>query len=108
MSKHFDAIIIGTGQAGPSLAERFSAAGMTVAIIERHKFGGTCLNTGCTPTKTMVASAYAAHVARQGAAYGFDVPGEVRVDIKRVKARKDEISGRWSQGVEERLRGLKN
>ena len=108
MPHHFDAIIIGTGQAGPSLAERFSAAGMTVAIIERHKFGGTCLNTGCTPTKTMVASAYAAHVARRGAEYGFDVNGDVRVDIKRVKARKDEISGQWSRGVEERLRGLKN
>ena len=108
MSQHFDAIIIGTGQAGPSLAERFSAAGMAVAIIERHKFGGTCLNTGCTPTKTMVASAYAAHVARRGAEYGFDVKGDVRVDIKRVKARKDEISGRSSRGVEEWLRGLKN
>jgi pyruvate/2-oxoglutarate dehydrogenase complex dihydrolipoamide dehydrogenase (E3) component len=108
MSQHFDAIIIGTGQAGPSLAERFSAAGMAVAILERGKFGGTCLNTGCTPTKTMVASAYAAHLARRGAEYGFDVQGEVRVDIKRVKARKDEISGRWSRGVEERLRGLKN
>jgi len=62
--KHFDAIIIGTGQAGPSLAGRFSAAGKTVAVIERHKFGGTCVNTGCIPTKTMVASAYAAHIAR--------------------------------------------
>ena len=108
MSQHFDAIIIGTGQAGPSLAERFSAAGMAVAIIERHKFGGTCLNTGCTPTKTMVASAYAAHVARRGAEFGFDVKGDVRVDMKRVKARKDEISGRSSRGVEEWLRGLKN
>ncbi len=108
MSQHFDAIIIGTGQAGPSLAERFSAAGMAVGIIERHKFGGTCLNTGCTPTKTMVASAYAAHVARRGAEFGFDVKGDVRVDMKRVKARKDEISGRSSRRVEEWLRGLKN
>ena len=107
MSQHFDAIIIGTGQAGPSLAARFSAAGMAVAIIERHKFGGTCVNTGCFPTKTMVASAYAAHVARRGAEYGFDVKGDVRVDMKRVKARKDEISGRSSRGVEEWLRGLK-
>ncbi len=65
--KQFDAIIIGTGQAGPSLAARFSTAGKTVAIIERHKFGGTCVNTGCIPTKTMVASAYAAHIARRGA-----------------------------------------
>ena len=108
MSQHFDAIIIGTGQAGPSLAARFSATGIAVAIIERHKFGGTCVNTGCFPTKTMVASAYAAHVARRGAEYGFDVKGDVRVDMKRVKARKDEVSGRSSRGVEEWLRGLKN
>ena len=108
MSRHFDAIIIGTGQAGPSLAARFAAAGMTVAIIERHKFGGTCVNTGCIPTKTLVASAYAAHVARRGAEYGFVVNGDVRVDMKRVKARKDEVSGRSNKGVEEWLRGLKN
>ena len=108
MSQHFEAIIIGTGQAGPSLAARFSAAGRAVAIIERHKFGGTCVNTGCFPTKTMVASAYAAHVARRGAEFGFAVKGDVRVDIKRVKARRDEISGRSSRGVEEWLRGLKN
>jgi len=106
--KHFDAIIIGTGQAGPSLAARFSAAGKTVAIVERHKFGGTCVNTGCIPTKTMVASAYAAHVARRGADYGFSINGDVRVDMKRVKARKDAVSGRSSKGVEEWLRGLKN
>lgn len=108
MSRHFDAIIIGTGQAGPALAARFAAAGMTVAIIERHKFGGTCVNTGCIPTKTLVASAYAAHVARRGAEYGFTVNGDVRVDMKRVKARKDEVSGRSNRGVEEWLRGLKN
>ena len=107
MSRHFDAIIIGTGQAGPSLAERFAAAGKTVAIIERHKFGGTCVNTGCIPTKTMVASAYAAHVARRGPEYGF-VAGDVCVDMKRVKARKDAVSGRSNKGVEEWLRGLKN
>jgi pyruvate/2-oxoglutarate dehydrogenase complex dihydrolipoamide dehydrogenase (E3) component len=81
---------------------------MAVAIIERHKFGGTCVNTGCIPTKTLVASAYAAHVARRGAEYGFVVNGDVRVDMKRVKARKDEISGRSNKGVEEWLRGLKN
>jgi len=106
--KHFDAIIIGTGQAGPSLAARFSASGKTVAIIERHKFGGTCVNTGCIPTKTMVASAYAAHVARRGAEYGFSVNGDVCVDMKRVKARKDAVSARSNKGVEEWLRGLKN
>ena len=108
MDRHFDAIIIGTGQAGPSLAARCAAAGMTVAIIERHKFGGTCVNTGCIPTKTLVASAYAAHVARRGAEYGVDVTGHVRVDMKRVKARKDEVSGRSNRGVEEWLRGLNN
>jgi pyruvate/2-oxoglutarate dehydrogenase complex dihydrolipoamide dehydrogenase (E3) component len=108
VSRHFDAIIIGTGQAGPSLAARFAASGMTVAIIERHKFGGTCVNTGCIPTKTLVASAYAAHVARRGAEYGFSVQGDVRVDMKRVKVRKDEVSGRSNRGVEEWLRGLKN
>jgi len=106
--KRFDAIIIGTGQAGPPLAARFSAAGKTVAIIERQKFGGTCVNTGCIPTKTMVASAYAAHVARRGAEYGFSVNGDVRVNMKRVKARKDAVSGRSNKGIEEWLRGLKN
>jgi pyruvate/2-oxoglutarate dehydrogenase complex dihydrolipoamide dehydrogenase (E3) component len=108
VSRHFDAIIIGTGQAGPSLAARFATAGMAVAIIERHKFGGTCVNTGCTPTKTLVASAYAAHVARRGAEYGFVVNGDVQVDMKRVKARKDGVSGRSNRNVEEWLRGLKN
>ena len=104
---NFDAIIIGTGQAGPSLAARFANAGKTVAIIERHKFGGTCVNTGCIPTKTLVASAYAVHVARRGDDYGF-LAGDVRVDMKRVKARKDAVSGRSNKGVEEWLRGLNN
>lgn len=108
MAQQFDAIIIGTGQAGPALAKRFSAAGMSVAIIERNKFGGTCVNTGCIPTKTLIASAYAAHVARRGAEYGFVSDGNVRVDMKRVKARKDEISGRSNRSVEQSLRGLKN
>ena len=106
--KHLDAIIIGTGQAGPSLAARFSAAGKAVAIIERHKFGGTCVNTGCIPTKTMVASAYAAHVARRGAEFGFSVNGDICMDMRRVKARKDAISGRSNKGVEEGLRTLEN
>ena len=108
MSRHFDAIVIGTGQAGPSLAARFAAAGKSVAIIERYKFGGTCVNTGCIPTKTLIASADAAHMARRGAEYGFVVSGDVRADMKRVKARKDEISGRSSKSVEGWLRGLKN
>jgi pyruvate/2-oxoglutarate dehydrogenase complex dihydrolipoamide dehydrogenase (E3) component len=105
--KRFDAIIIGTGQAGPPMATRFAAAGRTVAIIERHKFGGTCVNTGCTPTKTLVASAYAVHVARRGAEFGFTT-GDVRVDIQRVKARKDAASSSSSKGVEESLRGTAN
>ena len=108
MSQHFDAIVIGTGQAGPSLAARLAAAGRAVAIVERHKFGGTCVNTGCIPTKTLVASAYAAHLARRGAEFGFAVNGDVRVDMKRVKARKDEISGRSNRGVEQWLRGLES
>ena len=108
MSQHFDAIIIGSGQAGPSLASRLAAAGMAVAIIERHKFGGTCVNTGCIPTKTLVASAHAMHLARRGAELGFVLDGDVRADMKRVKARKDEIVGQSSRGVEEWLRGLRN
>jgi pyruvate/2-oxoglutarate dehydrogenase complex dihydrolipoamide dehydrogenase (E3) component len=105
--KHFDAIIIGTGQAGPSLAARFAGAGKSVAIIERDKFGGTCVNTGCTPTKTLVASAGAVHVARRGAEYGF-ATAAIRVDMERVKARKDAVSARSSKGVEEWLRGTAN
>jgi pyruvate/2-oxoglutarate dehydrogenase complex dihydrolipoamide dehydrogenase (E3) component len=105
--KHFDAIVIGTGQAGPSLAARFAGAGKTVAIIERHKFGGTCVNTGCIPTKTLVASAHAIHTARRGAEYGFAI-SEMRVDMKRVKARKDAASARSNKGVEDWLRGTAN
>lgn len=103
----YDAIIIGTGQAGPALARRLAGSGMKVAIVERGRFGGTCVNTGCTPTKTLVASAYAAHVARRGADYGFSV-GEVKVDMKRVKARKDQIVGRSNRGVERSLKNLEN
>jgi pyruvate/2-oxoglutarate dehydrogenase complex dihydrolipoamide dehydrogenase (E3) component len=106
-TRHFDAIIIGTGQAGPPMAARFAAAEKTVAIIERHKFGGTCVNTGCTPTKTLVASAHAVHVARRGAEFGFTT-GDVRVDIQRVKARKDAASTLSSNGVEESLRATAN
>src|SRR4029077_14382670 len=99
MSRQFDAIIIGTGQAGPSLAARFADAGMSVAIIERHKFGGTCVNTGCIPTKTLVASACAAHVARRGAEYGLLSMVMSASILKRVKARKDEVSGASNKGV---------
>src|SRR6059058_105166 len=87
----YDAIIIGTGQAGPALARRLVAAGWKVAITERKLFGGTCVNTGCTPTKTLVASAYAAHIARGAADYGVTIAGAVKVDMKAVKARKDAV-----------------
>jgi len=102
----FDAIIIGTGQSGPALAARLAAAGMKVAIIERGKFGGTCVNDGCIPTKALVASAYAAHLARRAADYGIVIGGEVSVDMKKVKARKDAISGKSRLGVESWMRGL--
>ncbi|WP_199026971.1 FAD-containing oxidoreductase [Ralstonia sp. ASV6] len=108
MTQRFDAIIIGTGQAGPALAARLSGAGMQVAIIERGRFGGTCVNTGCIPTKTLVASAYAARLAQRAAEYGVMIDGPVNVDMARVKARKDEISGRSSQGVEQWVRGLEH
>jgi pyruvate/2-oxoglutarate dehydrogenase complex dihydrolipoamide dehydrogenase (E3) component len=90
-TKHFDDVIIGAGQAGPFLAGRLAESGRQVAIVERKLVGGTCVNTGCTPTKTMVASAYAAHLARRAADFGVNVGGEVRVDMKRVKARRDTI-----------------
>ena len=78
----FDAIVIGTGQAGPSLATRLTEAGMKVAVVERHKFGGTCVNTGCTPTKTLVASAYAAFLARRSADFGISIDGRISVDMQ--------------------------
>src|ERR1700678_3833505 len=96
MNTH-DAIIIGTGQAGPSLAARLTAAGMRVAVIERKLFGGTCVNTGCTPTKTLVASAYAVHLARSFC-------NDLQVDMKKLKARKDAIVAR--AGIEKFVRGL--
>jgi pyruvate/2-oxoglutarate dehydrogenase complex dihydrolipoamide dehydrogenase (E3) component len=108
MTERFDAIVIGTGQAGPPLAARLSGAGMKVAVIERKLFGGTCVNTGCIPTKTLVASAYAAHLARRAHEYGIEIGGAIDVDMKKVKARKDEISGRSMQGVEGWMRGLPN
>jgi pyruvate/2-oxoglutarate dehydrogenase complex dihydrolipoamide dehydrogenase (E3) component len=108
MTTSFDAIIIGTGQAGPFLCSRLAAAGMKVAIIERKLFGGTCVNTGCIPTKTMVASAYAAHMARRGADFGVRIEGGVQVDMRQVKARHDIIAGASRTGVESWLRGMKN
>ena len=104
----YDAIVIGTGQADPSMATRLAATGLKTAIIESGKFGGTCVNNGCIPTKTMVASARAAHVARHAAEYGVVIDGCVKVDMKRVKARKDEISGKSNNGVEQWLKGTEN
>jgi pyruvate/2-oxoglutarate dehydrogenase complex dihydrolipoamide dehydrogenase (E3) component len=108
MATAFDAIIIGTGQAGPPLARRLAQAGRRVAIIERGRFGGTCVNTGCIPTKTMVASAYAAHMARRGLDFGVHLNGQVAVDMKRVKARKDQVSEASRGGLEKSLKELNN
>jgi pyruvate/2-oxoglutarate dehydrogenase complex dihydrolipoamide dehydrogenase (E3) component len=102
----FDAIIVGAGQAGPPLAGRLTAAGMTVAIIERKLVGGTCVNTGCTPTKTLIATARAAHIARQAAAYGVVVGGPVSVDMPRVKARADAVVAASRDGLRSWLAGM--
>ncbi len=108
MTTKFDAIIIGSGQSGPSLAERFAQNGQKVAVIERKNFGGTCVNTGCVPTKTYVASAYVAHMARRAAEYGVDIANTVKVDMKRVKARKDAIIARSRDGVTQWMEGLES
>jgi pyruvate/2-oxoglutarate dehydrogenase complex dihydrolipoamide dehydrogenase (E3) component len=102
----YDSIIVGTGQSGPSLARRLVAAGQKVAVIERKFFGGTCVNTGCTPTKTLVASAYAAYLARRAGDYGVTIGDPVEVDMKRVKARKDAVAGASRRGVERSLKTL--
>jgi len=106
MSRHFDAIVIGAGQAGPPLAGRLTAAGMSVAMIERHLFGGTCVNTGCMPTKTLIASAYAAHLARRGAEFGVMLDAPPRIDMARVKARADAVSANARVAIERSLRGM--
>lgn len=108
MSTPYDAIIIGTGQAGPSLAGRLTASGMRVAVIERGLFGGTCVNTGCIPTKTMVASAEAAHTVSRARDFGVENDGPARVDMKAVKARKDTVSERSRTGVEQWMKTMKN
>ncbi|MGY4712106.1 FAD-containing oxidoreductase [Mycolicibacterium sp. CBM1] len=104
-STHYDAIIVGAGQAGPPLAGRLTAAGQRVAVVERKLVGGTCVNSGCIPTKTLVASAHTAHTARRGAEYGVST-GEVSVDMAKVKARKDEIMLGDRSGVESWLEGM--
>ncbi|MBV9629314.1 MAG: FAD-containing oxidoreductase [Xanthobacteraceae bacterium] len=104
--RNFDAIVIGSGQAGPSLTARLTGAGMSVAFIERAHFGGTCVNDGCIPTKTLVASAQAARMARRAGEYGVRITGSIDVDMKAVKARKDAISESSRSGVEKWLRGM--
>jgi pyruvate/2-oxoglutarate dehydrogenase complex dihydrolipoamide dehydrogenase (E3) component len=106
--QQLDAIIIGTGQAGPPLAARLSGAGMKIAVVERKSFGGTCVNTGCIPTKTLVASAYAARMVRRAADFGVRLQGDVSVDMQAVKARKDAVSGKSRTGVEQWMRELKS
>ena len=108
MATHYDAIVIATGQAGPSLAAALAGAGRQVAIVERKRFGGTCVNVGCIPTKALVASARAAHVARRAADFGVTIEGGVTVDMAQVKARKDAIVARSNQGIEGWLRRLDN
>ncbi|HXV78486.1 MAG TPA: FAD-dependent oxidoreductase, partial [Candidatus Binatia bacterium] len=105
MTTTYDAIIIGTGQAGPSLAVRLAGAGMKVAIVERKRFGGTCVNNGCIPTKALIASARAAHVARHAGEYGVTTGGSIAVDMKKVKERKDAVVRHSNEGVEKWLRG---
>jgi pyruvate/2-oxoglutarate dehydrogenase complex dihydrolipoamide dehydrogenase (E3) component len=104
--KQFDAIIVGAGQAGPPLAGRLTAGGMTVALVERKLFGGTCVNTGCIPTKTLIASAYAAHLSRRAAEYGIVRAGDVQIDMPAVKARADTVSANARAGVETFLRRM--
>ena len=102
----FDAIVIGAGQAGPPLAERLSQAGHRVAVIERHRMGGTCVNVGCIPTKTLVGSARVAYYARRASEFGVEVSGDINVDMTKVKARKDEVAGASEQGVTAWLEGM--
>src|SRR5947208_9150976 len=108
MIESFDAIVIGTGQAGPPLAVRLAQSGRKTAILERSRFGGTCVNTGCIPTKTLIASARAAYVARRAADFGVKIDGAVRVDMPRVKARKDLVVAQSTAGVQKWLRGTSN
>src|ERR1700734_3142090 len=107
MNHTFAAIVVGAGQAGPSLATRLAGKGWKVAMVERHLFGGTCVNNGCTPTKAMVASAHAAHLAQRGQDFGVK-GGPVSVDLRAVKARKDAIVIKSRDGIEKWLRTTPN
>ena len=108
MTEHYDAIVIGAGQAGPSLAARLDREGLKTAIIERHLMGGTCVNTGCIPTKTLVASARVAYLSRRAADYGVKIDTPVSVDMARVKARKDEIVAASNTGVTAWVEDMQN
>ena len=108
MATRYDAIVIGTGQSGPTLAAALAGEGMKTAIIERQRFGGTCVNTGCIPTKTLVASARAAYVARRGGDFGVVINGSIAVDMKQVKARKDAIVKQSNDGVTNWLKSMEN
>ncbi len=108
MSERFDDVIVGVGQAGPSLAVRLANSGRKVAIVERKLFGGTCVNTGCTPTKTMIASAEVAQRARDAARYGVHIDGDIRVSLAEVKKRADEIVMKSRNGLENMLQSLPN
>ena len=108
MTQKYDAIIIGTGQSGPALADRMNQEGLKVAIIERHLIGGTCVNVGCTPTKTMVGSARVAAYARRAREFGIVIDGPIRADMKMIKARKDKVAGDSNRSVTRWLEGMKN
>ncbi len=108
MATTYDAIIIGTGQAGPALADRLDDEGLKTAVLERHQFGGTCVNTGCIPTKTLVASARAAHMARRAADFGVRVDGEIGIDMVQVKARMKRLAGASTDGVTGWMESLDN
>jgi pyruvate/2-oxoglutarate dehydrogenase complex dihydrolipoamide dehydrogenase (E3) component len=107
MAEHFDAIVIGAGQAGPALAARLDKEKLKTAFVERKLLGGTCVNTGCVPTKTLVASAHAAHLARRGAEFGFSA-GEIRVDMSAVKRRKDGVVKQSTDGLAKWIGGMKH
>ena len=108
MPNSFDAIVIGAGQAGPSLADRLGREGLKTALIERHLLGGTCVNVGCIPTKTLVGSARVAHLARHASDFGVRIEAPVEVDMVKVKARKDEVVGASNAGLTAWVEGMKN
>src|SRR6185312_6600008 len=107
MATRYDAIVIGTGQSGPPLASRMADEGLKIAVIERKRFGGTCVNVGCVPTKTLVASARAAYIARRAADFGVKING-VKVDMRKVKARKDAIVNSGTRGIARWMRSTDN